>query len=172
MDPNDFRILQRLATPSTNEVPEWTPGSGFSGSNIEIIGKRKCFEPVRLKAKRSNPTSINRGRTLDLTTRVDITKQMHSPQVVRRKQGPLKGETRKEHGVLLCETRSTGIGETSRSFQPARNTDDTVATYPLGKVANSVKQPRCAMANCGLPFKDSFAETLHVPLERIVVPTS
>lgn len=138
-DPKDFRIPYRLATPSTNRGSEWTPGSGFSESNIEVIDKRKCSKPVTLKAKRSDPISINRGRTLDLATSLEITKSIQEPRVVRTKQGPLRGETRKENGVLLWDTTSTQIGETSRSFQPARNANETFATKTLGKVASSVK---------------------------------
>jgi hypothetical protein len=114
---------------------------------MDFIGRRKCFKPKILKAKRSDPASKNRGRTLDLTTRLDITKSMEESRVVRRERGPLHGKTRQEYDVLLFETTSTRIGERSRSFQHTKNADDTVTTEPSEKVASSVKYQRCAMAS-------------------------
>ncbi len=137
MDLGDFKIPQLVATPSTKRVSEWTPGSGFSGSNIETMCTNKGSKQMAPKAKRSDPVSTTRGGTLDLTTRLETTDLIKDSRDIRRKQGLAKGKAQKENGILLFDSISTKLARGSVLCQPAGHPDENDSTEQLRKVASS-----------------------------------
>ena len=156
MDIKDFKIPRPPNTPLANRVSKWTPGSGFSECSIEVIGRRDLPKRVTSRTRRSEPSPIVRGKTLDLITRPGKQPLARKTLDVPGNQDSGTSILQLETGVLSSDIALTWAGNESCSFQPAENSD-TVATENSGTVVAATVQLNCIVANGGAAFPEASA---------------